>query len=83
MQGQEYPQLLGDDVRYILTTANNWSGPIGEFRLVIDKEDPKALVSLCINGIRKIGPTRFEFTARNFVPKRELDILFLRRLPTN
>ncbi|WP_162246005.1 MULTISPECIES: DUF4424 family protein [unclassified Aureimonas] len=63
-------------VSYILTTANNWSGPIGRFRLVIDKGAPGNVVSLCQDGIRKTGPTRFEFEARNYTPKRDLHILF-------
>lgn len=63
-------------VPYILTTANNWSGPIGRFRLVIDKGAPGNVVSLCQNDIRKTGPTRFEFTATNYTPERDLHILF-------
>ena len=34
-------------VDYILTTGANWSGPIKQFRLVVDKGDPKNLVSFC------------------------------------
>jgi hypothetical protein len=63
-------------VPYILTTANNWSGPIGRFHLTIDKAAPGNVVSLCESGIRKTGPTRFEFTATDYVPKRDLAILF-------
>lgn len=62
---------------YILQTARNWSGEIGEFRLVIDKRDPYWLISLCLDGIKKTGPTTFEWTATNFVPEKDLKILFL------
>ena len=78
-EGLEYPQLESADLRYILMTGNNWKGPIGSFRLVIDKENTKSLVSLCIDNIRKIGPTLFEFKAKNFVPDRDLDLLFVER----
>nr|WP_321457881.1 DUF4424 family protein [uncultured Cohaesibacter sp.] len=70
---------ISSEVRYILMTANTWLGPIGDFRLVIDKLKPKDLISLCINGIHKIAPTRFEFRAKNFVPDRDLDILFIKQ----
>jgi hypothetical protein len=64
-------------VSYILTTANNWSGPIGKFRLVVDKGDSDAIVSFCGENVRKISPTEFEMTA-DYVPLRELDILIAR-----
>ncbi|BDA86843.1 hypothetical protein Sa4125_43850 [Aureimonas sp. SA4125] len=63
-------------VQYILTTANNWAGPIGTFRLTIDKGAPGNVVSLCQDGLTKTSPTTFEFTARDYVPKRDLAILF-------
>jgi hypothetical protein len=47
-------------ISYILTTGANWAGPIQEFRLVVDKGAPNALVSFCAQGVRKIGPTQFE-----------------------
>ena len=34
-------------IDYVLRTGANWSGPIKEFRLVIDKGDPDNLVSFC------------------------------------
>ncbi|HET7717779.1 MAG TPA: DUF4424 domain-containing protein [Bauldia sp.] len=69
------PYLNEQRVSYILTTANNWASPIGDFRLVVDKGSPDALVSFCGAGVKKIGPTQFEMRAKNFVPERELDIL--------
>nr|WP_321463112.1 DUF4424 family protein [uncultured Cohaesibacter sp.] len=70
-----HAETLSKEVRYILKTANNWLGPIGDFRLVIDKEKPENLVTLCINGIRKIAPTQFEFRARNYVPDQDIDLM--------
>ena len=77
----ENPMLIARDMSYILTTANNWKGPIGAFKLTIDKQTPGHLVSLCLDGIKKTGPTTFEFEAKDFTPDRELRILFLEPLP--
>lgn len=73
--GNGNPYLAGKRISYILTTANNWSAPIGNFRLVVDKGSPDALVSFCGEGVKKIGPTQFEMTATDFVPEKELQIL--------
>ena len=64
-------------ISYILTTGGNWRAPIGDFRLVVDKGDPRNLVSFCGQGIRRIGPTRFEMRRRNWRPTRDLDVLIL------
>lgn len=64
-------------VNYILVTGGNWKKPIGSFRLVVDKERAQDLVSFCGEGVRKIGPTRFEMRKTNWRPDRDLAILFL------
>ena len=66
-------------LEYILTTGANWAGPIGSFRLVVDKGNVRNLVSFCGDGIRKIGPTQFEMIKNDFWPQRNLEILFLER----
>lgn len=64
-------------VRYILTTGNNWQGPIKDFTLRIKKQDTSDLMSLCLDGdLKKIDPLTFEFKQTNFRPKRDLSILF-------
>jgi hypothetical protein len=68
-------------IDYILTTGANWSGPIGDFRLVVDKSDAASLVSFCADGVRKIAPTRFELRRSGYVPERDLSVLILKRLP--
>lgn len=70
--------LAGTELRYIVTTAGNWSGPIGRFTLVIDKEDPKFLVSTCFDGIKRTGPTTFSVTRENYRPNRDLGMLVLK-----
>ena len=73
--GTNFPYLQEKRISYILTTANNWSGPIGRFKLTVDKGDPQALVSFCGTGAKKVSPTRFEMTATDFVPEKDLEIL--------
>lgn len=64
-------------IGYVLKSGANWRGPIGDFRLVVDKGKPNSLVSFCMDGVRKISPTRFEVRKRNFEPARDLDILII------
>jgi Domain of unknown function (DUF4424) len=68
-------------IEYILKTGANWAGPIKAFRLVVDKGEPDALVSFCGEGVRKIGPTRFEMRATDFTPDDDLAVLILKKLP--
>jgi hypothetical protein len=64
-------------ISYILKTGANWRGPIGDFRLVIDKGKPERLVSFCMDGVKKISPTQFEVRRRNFEPTRDLEIMIV------
>ncbi len=64
--------VMADEVSYILTTGANWKGPIGDFALTIDKVDPDAVLSLCIDGIKKTGPTTFKVQRSNFTPKEDI-----------
>ncbi len=67
-------------IEYILKTGANWSGPIGDFRLVVDKGAPENLVSFCGENVRKTGPTRFEMTKKDFLPDGNLAIVILKRV---
>ena len=64
-------------INYVLTTGANWSGPIRDFRLVVDKGSEDSLVSFCGEGVRKIGPTQFEVRRQNWTPTRDLEVLIL------
>lgn len=64
-------------IDYVLVTGANWAEPIGDFRLVVDKGSPDALVSFCATEVRKISPTQFEVRHRDFVPTRDLSVLIL------
>ena len=70
-------------IAYVLTTGANWAGPIGDFRLTVDKGEPDSLVSFCADGVKKTGPTTFEVRHSNFTPIRDLNVLILYRPPKN
>lgn len=69
-------------LNYVLKTGANWAGPIGDFRMVIDKGSADALVSFCGTGVKKIGPTEFEVRYKNFVPKDDLNVMIITFNPT-
>ncbi len=68
-------------IEYILKTGGNWSGPIKQFRLVVDKGDADSLVSFCGDDVRKISQTEFEMKKTDFTPDDDLAVLILKRLP--
>ena len=74
------PELLRSEtwLAYVLTSGANWKGPIGRFRMVIDKGDAKNLVSFCGTGVKKIAPTRFEVVHDNFTPRQDVNVLIIR-----
>jgi hypothetical protein len=64
-------------ISYILKTGANWAGPIGDFRLVVDKGAAENLVSFCGQDVKKISPTQFEMRAKKFTPRHDLHVLIL------
>lgn len=62
---------------YTLVTGANWSGPIGDFRLVVDKGSEDNVVSFCAEGVRRISPTQFEVRHANYTPTRDLNVLIV------
>lgn len=74
-----HPHLEEIRLTHLLSTGRSWSGPTKSFRLLIDKGEADALVSLCLKGVRRISSTHLEMTANDFVPERDLDILIVRR----
>lgn len=72
MQNSPYSAL-----GYILTTGANWAQPIQDFKLTIERDNGE-LVSFCWKGkVNKISPTQFQMIEKNFVPKQDLDIIFV------
>jgi hypothetical protein len=76
-KSEDAPILWENHIGYILTTANNWSGPIGKFRLSIVTASPEDLLFTCMTGLKRVSPTRYEFERSNFRPDKELDLLIL------
>ena len=64
-------------IGYVLSSGANWRGPIGDFRLVVDKGKPDNLVSFCMDGVKKISPTQFEVRKKNYEPDRDLNVLIV------
>ncbi|WP_404406816.1 DUF4424 domain-containing protein [Pelagibacterium halotolerans] len=70
-------------LEYVLSTGRNWAGPIGTFRMIVDKGRPENLVSFCGEGIEKTGPTTFEVVYKDFYPWDDIEVLFLVRHDMN
>jgi hypothetical protein len=79
VSGRQEPglSLWWRSVQYILTTANNWSGPIKHFHLEIDSDAPDEILLTCMPSIKQTSPTRYEFDASDFHPERNLDLAIL------
>ena len=77
-QGDEFGNYgTAYNISYVLRTANSWAGPIGKFTLTLDKGDPKNVISLCANGVKKTGPTTFVVEKTNYSPDRDLEVLIV------
>ena len=79
--GSVYSMGSAWNIAYVLRTANSWAGPIGKFRLTVDKGKPGRIVSLCADGLRKTGPTTFVMEKTNYTPTRDLEILVAEPMP--
>ena len=78
--GDEHePPFSEERIDYILKTGANWSRPIHDFRLVVDKGDARNLVSFCGDGVKKIAPTQFELRQQNYTPIGDFSVLILKR----
>jgi hypothetical protein len=63
---------------YILSTGNNWKGPIGQFRMTLDKLKPENTLSVCwADDLKKTSPTTFAFARANYAPDRDLRMVVL------
>jgi hypothetical protein len=74
------PPYAEQRIDYILRTGANWSGPIGQFHLTVDKGEAGNLVSFCGQGVRKTSDTKFEMTKTNFSPEGDLAVLILSKI---
>jgi hypothetical protein len=74
------PPYSEERIDYILKTGANWSGPIKDFRLVVDKGNTDSLLSFCGDGIKKIGATQFELRKADYTPDGNLSVLILKKI---
>jgi hypothetical protein len=63
-------------VTHLVSPPGRWRGPVGHYRLAVDKGATVNLVAFCPLAAKKIAPTTFEWTARDFTPERQLGVLF-------
>jgi len=63
-------------IDYILTTANNWKGPIGKFHLTVIT-DPEDILVTCYPGLKQTDPTHYEVVDTDYHPTSELKLLIL------
>jgi hypothetical protein len=66
-------------ISYVLKTGANWSGPIKNFRLLIDRGGSNRLVSYCPGKLNPSSKTSLDVSAADFTPDRDLKILFIGR----
>jgi hypothetical protein len=64
-------------VDYVLTTANNWRGPIGDFSLAITADRPHTMVASCYPGLERSAPSTLTLHRKAFSPPTELRVYFI------
>jgi hypothetical protein len=80
--------LLANTLGYVLKTAQNWRGPIGTFHLSVkgdpnpaerwaDSRQPRAMYFCSPVPLKETAGLLLEGEARDFVPARDLQILFV------
>jgi hypothetical protein len=75
------PPYSEQRIDYILKTGANWSGPIQNFQLVVDKGAADSLASFCGSNVSKISSTQFQMKQSNFTPDGDLAVLILNKIP--
>lgn len=71
---------IGYFLSYVLRTANSWAGPIGHFRLTLDKGRPENVISLCADGLKKTSATTFALERSDYTPTQDLQIMIVEAL---
>lgn len=72
-----YNELPGTVVEYILTTANSWKDGIRDFTLRVHTKSKNEVVAFCFpSGFRQVGEKLYEAHEKNFKPRSDLSIYF-------
>jgi hypothetical protein len=74
--------------RIVVRTGHQGAGlgPARAYKLLVDKENPKALISFCAANLKAIGKTQFEARSSDTTPTGDLKILIIegnRKPPAN
>ena len=72
--------MRGTELRYVVTTAGNWLGPIGRFSLRIEKGAPDNIIATCWKDLKPSGGDAMVFEADDFQPEDDLRFLLVRPL---
>lgn len=73
--------MMGAEIGYVLSTAENWLGPIGHFSLRIEKGDANNVIATCWKGLTASGATALAFEADNFQPDEDVRFLLVEPMP--
>jgi hypothetical protein len=76
IRAAEYEMLMGSEIGYVLSTAENWLGPIGHFSLRIEKGKLDVLAT-CWPGLTPSGEDALVFEAEYFQPDEDLRFLLI------
>jgi hypothetical protein len=80
IQTATYHSLLGVEIGYVLSTSENWLGPIRHFSLRIEKGKDDVLAT-CWPGLAPAGEDALMFEAEHFQPDRDLRFLLIKPVP--
>lgn len=61
----------------MLRTANSWAGPIGRFRLILDRGSPVNLLATCAGEMHQVDMNTFVIEKTAFSPDKDLSILLI------
>lgn len=71
-----------DKLSYILTTGNNWNGPIRNFNLKVTADRPFFL-NTCFEGLERTSETSYEFNATDYSPRKNIYLMFHMSIDTD
>ncbi len=69
--------LYDKRIEFVLTTGNNWSGPIRSFHLTVHLDHAYDVLSSCMPGLKRTSPLTYEVHVSNFRPTSNLKLLIL------
>jgi len=74
----EMKVMEGAEIGYVLSTSENWLGPIGHFSLRIEKGEADNKIATCWQGLTPAGEHGLVFEAEYFQPDQDLRFLLIK-----